>query len=361
MVDGSPARPAAGLAYRSLGSISPRLSEAPTRLRRPSRATNAAPVVAVCRWRRNVHPSKPALASGYGRLALVPQAGVRSSSCVMGIAFVSPHLDDAVLSVGGLIGREAADGNSVEVVTCFTAGPPLESVPPKRRVFADYAARRDEDARALGILGASHRWLDLRERSWRDPPLFGPLQAFRTPDRIEDFIELAAIRDVIAKLVDRGLVVYAPLGVGHHVDHVEVTLAAMSELLKSRAFSQIRFYEDSYAMARLPRRQHFVAKRRIWPWFGSPGWASPRIGAMLFLIGLSARGPRVDDYLPEIARFDWTSESVPLSPMDEDRKLAAVAEYDSQVKTFGGIHRVRPFLRRGHRILDGELIWTCRP
>jgi hypothetical protein len=110
-------------------------------------------------------------------------------------------------------------------------------------------------------------------------------------------------------------------------------------------------------MARLPRRQHFVAKRRTWSWFGAPAWANPRIGAMLFLIGLAARGPGVNDYLSKAAPLDWTSEPVPLSAADEERKLAAVAEYDSQVKTFGGIRRVRPFLRRAHRMLGGEPIW----
>lgn len=275
----------------------------------------------------------------------------------MDIAVVSPHLDDAVLSLGGLIGRETAAGHNVEVVTCFTAGPPLETVPPKRRVFADYTARLAEDERALEILGASHRWLGLRERTWRDPPLSGPLHAFRTPPDIEDFAELSVIREVIGKMVDRGALVYAPLGVGNHVDHVEVALAAFSEMMESELFSRILFYEDSYAMSRLPRRRHLVARRHIWPRFFAPAWASPRIGAMLFLIGLFARGPGLDDYLPEAGRLEWTSEPASLSFVDEERKLAAVAEYGSQVRTFGGIDRVRRFFRRGHRVLGGERIW----
>jgi LmbE family N-acetylglucosaminyl deacetylase len=277
------------------------------------------------------------------------------------IRVVSPHLDDAVLSLGGLIGREVAAGRTVEVVTCFTAGPPLDTIPPKRRVFADYTARRAEDERALAVLGASHRWLDLRERTWRDPPLPRPTHAFRTPPRLEDFAELRAIRAVIADLLDRDAVVYAPLGVGHHVDHVEVALAALQEMLGRGAVARLRFYEDSYAMSRAGRRQHFVARRRMWRRFGSPGWASPRVGALLRVIALAARGPRIDQYLPEAARLDWACEPLPLSADDEERKLTAVAEYGSQVKTFGGIDRARPFLRRGHRVLGGEPIWTCRP
>lgn len=278
----------------------------------------------------------------------------------MDIAVVSPHLDDAVLSLGGLIGCQAKAGHNVEVVTCFTAGPPLDRVPANRRVFADYTARRTEDKRALAILGASHRWLDLRERTWRDPPLPGPLHAFRTPPDLGDFAELSTIRGVIGEMVDGGALVYAPLGVGNHVDHVEVALAAISEMGESKTFSRLRFYEDSYAMSRPARRRHFVTRRHIWPFLRAPAWASPRIGAMLSLIGLSARGPRLDDYLPEIARLDWECQPAPLSATDEEHKLAAVAEYGSQVKTFGGIHRVRRFLRRGHRALGGERIWMCR-
>jgi LmbE family N-acetylglucosaminyl deacetylase len=277
----------------------------------------------------------------------------------MDIAVVSPHLDDAVLSLGGLIGREVAAGRGVQVVTCFTAGPPLETISRKRRVFADYTARRAEDQRALAVLGASHRWLDLRERTWRDPPLPRPTHAFRTPPTMEDFSELPAIRAAIAELLDRGLLVYAPLGVGNHVDHVEVALAALREVLEGGAFARVRFYEDSYAMSRSVRRQHFVTRRHTWPRFGAPAWASPRIGVLLWLIALAARGPRPDDYLPEAARLDWTRESAQVSAADEERKLAAVAEYGSQVKALGGVERVRPFLRRGHRMLGGEPIWTC--
>lgn len=279
----------------------------------------------------------------------------------MDIAVVSPHLDDGVLSLGGLIGREVGAGSRVEVVTCFTAGPPPETIAPERRVFADYSTRRAEDERALAVLGASHRWLNLRERSWRDPPLRRSTHAFRTPQRMADFAELPAIRAAIADLLDRGAVVYAPLGVGNHVDHVEVALAALQELLGRRAFTRVSFYEDSYAMARASRRRHFVARRRMWRRFGGPAWASPRVGALLRAITLVARGPGIEDYLPEAARLDWTCEPAPMSAADEERKLAAVAEYGSQVETFGGLARVRPFLRRGHRVLGGEPVWTCRP
>lgn len=280
---------------------------------------------------------------------------------LMSIVIISPHLDDGVFSLGGLIDREVAAGRAVEVVTCFTAGPPLETISPERQVFADYTTRRAEDERALALLGASRRWLDLRERMWRDPPLRRPTQAFRTPPRLEDFAELATIRSAISGLLDRGALVYAPLGVGNHVDHVEVAVASLQEMLRRQAFTRVRFYEDAYAFARASRHRHVVARRRMWPRFRGPGWVSLRVGAMLRVIALLARGPRLEEYVPDMAELEWTCEPAPMIVAEEERKLAAVAEYGSQVKTLGGIERVRRFLRRGHRVLGGEPVWKCHP
>jgi LmbE family N-acetylglucosaminyl deacetylase len=279
---------------------------------------------------------------------------------VVDLVVVSPHLDDAVLSLGGMIGREVAAGRRVEVVSCFTAGPPLDSLPPAQRVFGDYSVRRAEDERALAVLGATHRWLDLHERIWRQPPLARTLHVFRTPPAMDDFSELRAIRAVIGEHLERGAEVYVPLAVGHHVDHVEVALAALREVLVRGAFDRVRFYEDPYALGRGCRRAHFVTRRRMWRPLAAPAWASPRVGALLQLVSLSARGPGLDDYLPEAGRLDWTCTPVAIDAVDEERKLAAVAEYSSQVNVFGGMDRVRSFMRRGHRALGGEPLWACR-
>lgn len=275
------------------------------------------------------------------------------------IVVLSPHLDDAVLSIGGLIGREVAAGRSVEVWTCFTAGPPLESIPEERRVFGDYSSRLSEDQRALAVLGAEKRWLDLHERIWRNPPLARTLHVFHTPPREGDFSELSKIREVVRGLLDGAALIYAPLAIGHHVDHTEVTVAVLRELLARDAFDRVRFYEDPYALGGACRRQHYVTSQRGWRVFGAPAWSSPRVGGLLSLVAMSARGPRIEDYVPEITRLQWTCTPMPMTGEDEERKLAAVSEYKSQVVAFGGLHRVRPFMKRGHRMLGGEPIWTC--
>jgi hypothetical protein len=272
-----------------------------------------------------------------------------------------------VLSLGALISRKVADGQSVEVVSCFTAGPPLETISPERRVFGDYSMRRAEDERALGVLGARYRWLDLHERIWRDPPMprtrtSFPTHVFRTPKSMEDFAELKTIRAAIARLLDQGAAqIYVPLAVGHHVDHVEVALAALREVLGSGAFERIRFYEDPYALGRACRKQHFVTRRKMWRAFGAPAWASPRVGGLLRLVALAAGGPKIEDYLPEADRLEWHCVPEPVASHDEDKKLAAIAQYGSQVRAFGGMERVRAFVRRAHATLGGEPIWSCRP
>lgn len=282
------------------------------------------------------------------------------------IVILSPHLDDAVLSLGGLISREVNAGKRVEVVSCFTAGPPLEKIAPQHRVFGDYSMRRAEDERSLAILGASHRWLDLYERIWRDPPLPSsgvfPRFVFHTPERMEDFAELKAIRAAIHEIIERGTqTIYAPLAVGHHVDHVEVALASLREVLGGGAFERIRFYEDPYALGRACRSQHFLTRTRMWRWFGAPAWASPRVGALLRIVALAAKGPRIEDYLPEVTRLEWTCVPHEVARVDEDRKIAAIGEYGSQVRAFGGMNRVTSFVRRAHKVMGGELTWTCRP
>jgi LmbE family N-acetylglucosaminyl deacetylase len=283
------------------------------------------------------------------------------------LVILSPHLDDAVLSLGALISHEVRAGKKIEVVSCFTAGPPLESIPAERRVFGDYSMRRSEDERALAVLGASHRWLDLHERIWRDPPLprtrsTFPTHVFRTPDRMNDFRELRAIRAAIGELLDAGAkTILAPLAIGHHVDHVEVALAALREVLGRGAFDRIQFYEDAYALGRGCRKQHFVARRRMWRPFGAPAWASPYVGGLLRMVSLVAKGPKIEEYLPEADRLDWTCAARPVDKADEERKLEAISQYGSQVRAFGGMPRVRAFVHRAHEMLGGEPIWSCRP
>lgn len=84
----------------------------------------------------------------------------------MSIVVVSPHLDDAVLSLGATMHRLVADGSAVTAVTVFAGDPDRDGAPsawdvPRGLATAAevVAARRAEDATALGSLGVRPVWL----------------------------------------------------------------------------------------------------------------------------------------------------------------------------------------------------------
>ncbi|MDP9434531.1 MAG: PIG-L family deacetylase, partial [Actinomycetota bacterium] len=145
----------------------------------------------------------------------------------MRVLAVSPHLDDAVFSVGGLLAVLADAGHEVTVVTCFTAsvpGPtgfPLACQTDKGLApDVDYMAlRREEDQAALRVLGAVPLHLPLPEAPHRGYDSPAALFAGVRPD--DD-----AHRQVTACLepLDADLWL-APQGLGGHVDHLQVLRA----------------------------------------------------------------------------------------------------------------------------------------
>ena len=145
----------------------------------------------------------------------------------MRVTAVSPHLDDAAFSVGGTLAALADAGHDVTVVTCFTRS----VADPQGFALAcqldkglpadvDYMAlRRDEDAAAMALLGATPLYLDLREaphRGYRSAAeLFGGVH--EDDDAWED------VRTALADLP--GDLWLAPQALGSHVDHLQVLRA----------------------------------------------------------------------------------------------------------------------------------------
>jgi LmbE family N-acetylglucosaminyl deacetylase len=166
--------------------------------------------------------------------------------------FLSPHLDDAALSCGGMIAGLAAVGQPVLVVNLCSGSPapdlPLSAFAAAMHVRWGLPAtevvrqRLVEDEIALETLGADSYQLDLLDAIYRlpaaytdDERLFGvvaptdPLAAQLAP----------ALTELCARYPEA--IIYAPLGVGHHVDHQIVCVAAL-ELV--RQGMSVAFYED---------------------------------------------------------------------------------------------------------------------
>lgn len=208
--------------------------------------------------------------------------------------YISPHLDDAVLSCGGRIWQQVRAGERVLIVTVFAGAPAPDTPlsPFARELHARWgladpvAARREEDAAALALLGAEWAYWSYVDCIYRraaagcficdsEEALFGGVHP------AEDAL-IAELADRLRALAqEQGSAIYAPLAVGRHVDHQVVRRAA--EGLKG-----VVYYED-------------------YPYAARPGATEEALGA-----------------------GQWQAELVALSQEALEAKIAAIACYSSQ-------------------------------
>lgn len=132
------------------------------------------------------------------------------------ILFISPHLDDAVLSCGAFIAQAVQCGLEVFVATLFSES---EKVNKAKDL---YQKRKNDDLQALQSLGAHPLHLGFTDapfRSKRYKDFSTILFHHRLPEQ-EKLLEKAvakAIRALFEKLQPAEL--FFPLGVGGHIDH----------------------------------------------------------------------------------------------------------------------------------------------
>lgn len=169
---------------------------------------------------------------------------------VYGHVYLSPHLDDAVLSCGGAIARNSAANARVLVVTLCTAAPadgePLSTF--SRMMHRSWgltaaeavSARLHEDEMATERLGADSYWVGMRDAIYRRPDSYNTMPALFGVPASDDPL-LPALHAFIGELRRRtpSATLYAPLGVGNHVDH-QITHTAAGD----SAGATVAFYED---------------------------------------------------------------------------------------------------------------------
>ncbi len=274
---------------------------------------------------------------------------------------VSPHLDDGVLSIGGSIAAWTAARERVVIASMYTTGPPLDEISPAMRKWADYPARRAEDAAACAVVGAEVRWLGQIERAFRRPFLTG-LTYFTTPADRGGFASLAATTAALASVdelaPDR---IVVPLGIGNHIDHVETMIAATDWALARGWRDRLWFYEDFYALSGTLRRRHPIAQREGWRTWRSPLLRARRLAVILRSIALARRGPEVDTFLaPELRAAAWAVTRSRVAGWPEATKLEAIARYGSQAIAFGGMAGIARAIRRYHELWGGaEPLWRA--
>jgi LmbE family N-acetylglucosaminyl deacetylase len=252
--------------------------------------------------------------------------------------YLSPHLDDAVLSCGGSMRRQARAGGRVVVVSVCAGDPPSgvlsEFAQELHARWAEEAARplsahmtasrRAEDLAALDQLGAEAIHFTVPEAIYRTDPgtrrnlyptekaIFGELHpseqalARRTAQRLSDVL--------------RGIPrhwVYAPLALGHHVDHLLTRQAAEA------AGGVHAYYEDYPYVEKVDRAG-----------LGTAPVTSTPLGR------------------------EMRSEVAPVAEDDLQAKVKAIAAYASQISTFWkDVETMETAVRAFAASTGGERLW----
>ena len=151
--------------------------------------------------------------------------------------YLSPHLDDAALSAGGLIYEQTQAGTPVEIWTFMCGDPQLSEYSDFAKElheiwgFADATetvrGRRQEDLRAAEILGAKAVHFDFLDCIYRRGTEGEWLyEKISIPAREADANLPSEIAAAIASRLEPDDVLVAQLSVGSHIDHVLVRQAA---------------------------------------------------------------------------------------------------------------------------------------
>lgn len=168
--------------------------------------------------------------------------------------FVSPHFDDAVLSCGGMLAHLAQRGAPIVLLTVFTALPePGAPVSPLAQRTHDrqgdeqiYRTRRSEERRVAAALGARTRWLELPDAIYRDLGLRFTAELFLEDYDPRQDPAYAQVRESLraATMAHPGALIFAPLGIGNHRDHLLVNAAIRDLLAAGLHVAGCYFYED---------------------------------------------------------------------------------------------------------------------
>lgn len=187
--------------------------------------------------------------------------------------YLSPHLDDIVLSCGGMVWQQVQAGDVVEIWTIFSGDAP----PGPLAGFAQElhtrwqtgpeasAVRRAEDVAACQQLGAAYRhWLypDCIYRRLPDgTPLIHRNEDLSMPIHVQEAALVEELAERLAAALPARCRVVSPLSIGGHVDH-RITRAA-AEKIGGRLY----YYPDyPYLVNRGVNLSHWIEK----------GWRSHR-------------------------------------------------------------------------------------
>jgi len=182
--------------------------------------------------------------------------------------YLSPHLDDAVLSCGGFIAESVKKGNHVIVFNLFCAPYQGPLSPLAQELHASWgnpeditALRLEEDRQALELLGADRIIGDVPDLIYRQNEAgewlyqnMADIQGRRNP--CDDSLVDHYSEKIRLFFQPQLTYIYAPLGIGAHIDHL---IAYDIGVKLSRSGYVVEFYEDlPYALREDWRQQRLA-------------------------------------------------------------------------------------------------------
>jgi len=174
------------------------------------------------------------------------------------ILVLSPHLDDAVLSLGGMMAHKVSQGQSVVVYNLFCAPYHGPLSPAAQRLHEGWgdpeditALRLHEDRQALEVIGAHQIIGDARDLIYRQSLqgawLYSNMEDIQGERNPEDDALVGTYSNKLSGMFTRDKFdIYTPLCIGGHIDHMLVFDIGVR--LHKGGYA-VRFYEDlPYAM-----------------------------------------------------------------------------------------------------------------
>ncbi|MCX8025245.1 MAG: PIG-L family deacetylase [Thermanaerothrix sp.] len=167
--------------------------------------------------------------------------------------YLSPHLDDAVLSCGGWIWWQVQQGIKVEIWTICAGDPPAGPLSPYAQSLHErwqtgpeaVAMRRQEDQEACQLIGALPRYFPIPDCIYRHHPERGTPIVNKDEDLFQPSLPpserpwVETLRTLIEAALSDADILVSPLALGGHIDHHLTRTAA--EIL---APSSLWYYAD---------------------------------------------------------------------------------------------------------------------
>lgn len=164
--------------------------------------------------------------------------------------FLSPHFDDAIGSCGGFISRLKNLNNEVLIVTCFAqpiSGPfsnfanELHNMWNLTKPVEERTVENNNACRCLQVNCRNLPFIEAIYRISNDRFLYPLADDIFKDIADEDYKLIDKIAKELIKIFSKEDVIYSPVAIGNHVDHLLVNAAAKK--LKSLGYN-IKFYRD---------------------------------------------------------------------------------------------------------------------